>query len=801
MHRSFAWVMIAVVALMLAPFAGVLGVPASIAQADTTAPTDAPLDDEIIVITSTYQLRVDDPTTPTGYKPATWSSTSVPGWESGWTVVAAGDFNGDGDAELVAARSITTGSNPGSYVKVFDPIVQPGSTPVDFSANLALDAPVGSMRNVRLLVTGDFDNDGRDEFAFVNYLPGGGASQAAVQVYDNDVTLGWVRRTYDAGYGVMFEDMGVGDFNADGRDDLVLVRNGDRQVRVMNVSPWVLMASDNGINATDWYAVAGGNISNSPSTPGDEITALRDSSNAQTNNLVTIRVASGALSVWPNPQPNWKYNPSFTSISDGNLNDGPTNPAPDDEIVLLRDAGSATGISLLVLNPFGDTMPEFQQATGTGANLFKIVRTGDTDGDGLDEIVILRGNLYRIYTEPNINYVDPPKTETPGAFYTSGGVSNLPFLAVANVDGPGIAEGPVLSVTPPTLSFSLDCGAASPSKPLSITNAGTGSSFAWQAQAIETNGSGWLLIDATSGTTPGTVNVSVRPGVAKGDYAGTVRVTTTDPAVQNKTVEVPVSYAALCSGFSVSPTTLDFNLSWGSTGSKSVAVGGPGPTAWTATVVPVAPTTSCSWMTPSALTGTTPNTVNVVVNATVPDLTFRRCTIIFSASDPTVPGSPQYVTVNLTVPDPGFVVSPQDITIRQATSAAPVITNVTIFRPGGTVDWTASALPLSAAAGLVEQLANGQATITAEGVTIDDASVAAPSWLVFSPSGGTTDPKTPTMMQVSVQPGTAPGTYRAVITVAASNAKPAVTNPVQQVYVTAIVANNFYFTFLPFVTK
>ena len=596
MHRSFAWVMIAILALMLAPFAGVPGVPASVAQADTTAPTDAPLDDEIIVITSTYQLRVDDPTTPTGYKSATWSSASVPGWESGWTVVAAGDFNGDGDAELVAARSITTGSNPGSYVKVFDPIVQPGSTPVDFSANLALDAPVGSMRNVRLLNTGDFDNDGRDEFAFVNYLPGGGSAQAAVQVYDNDVTTGWVRRTYDPGYGVMFEDMGVGDFNADGRDDIVLVRNGDQLVLVKNVSPWSTMAQASNFGF-DWYAVAGGNISNTPSTPGDEITALRDSANAQKNNLVTFRVVSGVLSVWPDPQPVWNYNPAFVSISDGNLNDGPTNPAPDDEIVMLRDAGSATGTSLLVLNPFGDTMPGFSQATGNGANLFKIVRTGDTDGDGLDEIVILRGNLYRIYTEPN---VDARNTETAGAFYVSGGVSNLPFLAVANVDGPGIAEGPVLSVTPASLSFSLDCGVASPIKPLSITNAGTGSSFAWQAQAIETNGSGWLLIDAPSGTTPGTVNVSVRPGIAQGNYTGTVRVTTDDPAVQNKTVNIPVTYAALCSGFSVSPGTLNFNLPWGSTGTQSVAIGGPGPTAWNSTVSPVPPTTSCSWMTPSA---------------------------------------------------------------------------------------------------------------------------------------------------------------------------------------------------------
>ena len=40
MHRSFAWVVIAILAIMLAPFAGVSGVPPSAAQADTTAPAD-----------------------------------------------------------------------------------------------------------------------------------------------------------------------------------------------------------------------------------------------------------------------------------------------------------------------------------------------------------------------------------------------------------------------------------------------------------------------------------------------------------------------------------------------------------------------------------------------------------------------------------------------------------------------------------------------------------------------------------------------------------------------------------------
>ena len=548
-------------------------------------------------------------------------------------------------------------------------MVQPGSTLVDFSANLSPGCSRWRMRNVRLLVTGDFDNDGRDEFAFVNYLPGGGSAQAAVQVYDNDVTTGWVRRTYDPGYGVMFEDMGVGDFNADGRDDIVLVRNGDQLVLVKNVSPWSTMAQASNFGF-DWYAVAGGNISNTPSTPGDEITALRDSANAQKNNLVTFRVVSGVLSVWPDPQPVWNYNPAFVSISDGNLNDGPTNPAPDDEIVMLRDPGSATGTSLLVLNPFGDTMPGFSQATGNGANLFKIVRTGDTDGDGLAEIVILRGNLYRIYTEPN---VDARNTETAGAFYVSGGVSNLPFLAVANVDGPGIAEGPVLSVTPASLSFSLDCGAASPIKPLSITNAGTGSSFAWQAQAIETNGSGWLLIDAPSGTTPGTVNVSVRPGIAKGNYTGTVRVTTTDSAVQNKTVECSGHLCGAVFRLLGQPGYAQLQCA---VGQHRNAVGGD---RWA----------GANRLEFYCVTGA-PNQLLQLAdperydrhNACHRERLCERCdsrggfqTVLDHCSQQIrsgVPGSPQYVTVNLTVADPGFVVTPTDITIRQLTMRLPI---------------------------------------------------------------------------------------------------------------------------------
>ena len=767
MHRSFAWGMIVILAIMLAPFAGVLGVPASKVHADTAAPS-ATADDEIIVITSAGELRVDDPTTPTGPKTAIWTSASEPGWERVWTVVAGGDFNGDGDAELVAAR--------GSEVKVFDPFVQPGRTKVNFSVNL------GSGRNARLLVTGDFDADGKDEFAVMYYIPGSGM-QAGMAVYDGgaNATEGQWTKTNSTEYGAMFQDMSTGDFNNDGADDLVMVRNVNTQrlVSAWNVKTWSTLAE--GSYSRPWFAVAGGNLSSS--NPGDEISLTRDGANAATEGLILFKVVSGAFADLAASSA-WRWNPDFLSLANGDLNgDG------DDEVVMLRDPVNPS-TSLLMVNPAGASMNSFEQATGAGSAAFRIVRTGDTDGDGKDEIVILKGDRYRIYTDPDVG---SQATETTGSFYapsssTTGYVSNLPYMTLANVDT-GVASGPALGVTPVSLSFSLDCGNVSPIKPLSITNIGIGSSFAWQAQAIEDNGSGWLLLDTTSGTTPGTVNVSVRPGIAKGNYTGKVRITTTEPAVQNKTVDVPVSYAALCSGFVASPTTLNFNVPWGSTGAQSVTIASAGPTAWIAVVVPVAPTTSCGWLTLGAMSGTTPSTVNVLANSLTAGVGSKRCSIIFSAVDLSVPNSPQYVTVSLTVPDPGFAASPSQITLWQKIGASTVTREVQIIRPSAPTPWTAAAFEGIAVTDLEEKLANGQASITDDGLVIDGVLAPSLDWLEFTPTSGTT----PTTMTVSVTAGTLAGTYHGRIVIVAAGF------PTQEVNVTAIVADDFRFTFLPLV--
>ena len=58
MHRLIAWSIVAVVAILLAPFVGALGAPAVVVRAEVAAPAAPPPDDEIIVITAAGQLRV-----------------------------------------------------------------------------------------------------------------------------------------------------------------------------------------------------------------------------------------------------------------------------------------------------------------------------------------------------------------------------------------------------------------------------------------------------------------------------------------------------------------------------------------------------------------------------------------------------------------------------------------------------------------------------------------------------------------------------------------------------------------------
>jgi Concanavalin A-like lectin/glucanases superfamily/Viral BACON domain len=129
---------------------------------------------------------------------------------------------------------------------------------------------------------------------------------------------------------------------------------------------------------------------------------------------------------------------------------------------------------------------------------------------------------------------------------------------------------PALAVSPSTLGFSAVAGApAPPSQALSITNTG-GGTLSFSA----TDDQPWLSESPTSGTAPGTVNVSVdASGLSPGTYSGTVTVTASGASGSPKTIPVTLTVSAAATGL---VGAWGFNETSGSTTADSSGKGNTG---------------------------------------------------------------------------------------------------------------------------------------------------------------------------------------------------------------------------------
>jgi hypothetical protein len=331
---------------------------------------------------------------------------------------------------------------------------------------------------------------------------------------------------------------------------------------------------------------------------------------------------------------------------------------------------------------------------------------------------------------------------------TASSASNSPKTVGVTLTVTAPAPAPTINVSPASLSFSYQSGGTTPAaQNLAVSSSGTGFSYTVSTSAV------WLLASPVSGSTPGTVAVSVNPsGLAAGTYTGSVSITASGTSNSSKTVGVTLTVtAAALPSLTATPASLSFSYQLGGStlAAQNVSVASSG------SAVSYTVSTSATWLLAAPASGATPGSVAVSVNPT-------------GLSAGTYSGA-----VSLT--SSGASNSPVKIAVTLTVTGTPPTTNPSLIITPGILSFAYPAGPYA--------YGSQNLAISSSGSALNfTAAASGGAWLSVSPATGTTS----ATVKVSVNAaGLAAGAYNGTVTVTSSGAS----NSPQQVPVKLVIGS------------
>lgn len=590
-------------------------------RAETLAPNS---DDEIVYFDGDHVIRIYDPKPTSSVLQVAWASP-----EGGWGNIALGDVTGDGDLEIVAIRQ----QGDGGRLTIFDPVAQ--DSPLDQTQDND-GVPWATLydlllpRPPRLLAVGEFDPNRPGREIIYSY--------AEDDEFDRFVIL----RSADEGLpGREWEEQRTwtleGRWSAiatgnmyvvDAIDEVGLVSTARGELAVYRVEPAVVQTFNNVNVEHRWNNLAFGQyvIVNND---GDEVGAVRDADLPLASTWVFRLNESAVVDVLGerlSPSPNVVF---FADVR-GN---------GDDELLVLRQVRPELGPRprLVLRDGNNNDNPVLREDLLDGDNEYKGGDGGDIDGDGRDEIVVIRNNRIRIYPEP----------ESSVTYQLIERFTNGLTVKLGNVDAAGLAQGPRLFASRSQVEATLQPGQTSGATHIRLQDATKGSAlpFTLDVQGADE----WVNVTQTSTTTPATVTVTLdAKDVQPGEYSGRIVVDVTTSGVQNEPLVINLRLR-VGSVVEANPTSVEFVYypcqEPLSPREQSIQLSASDEVSYTAQI-----DGNPDWLTVSPEAGVLPETVTVSVDPSLRPADIVRADLLVTIDLPGLPGIVNRVPIFLTCP-------------------------------------------------------------------------------------------------------------------------------------------------------
>ena len=543
-HKLVHVVALLVLLLSLLPSGGL--VPQSVSAEgrvyNSPQTPDADNGEEIVYIDNNGFIRVLD-----NYfteKQVQWVSPTA-----GWRSAALGDFDGDGDMEIVAVRGSVGTSTP-PELAIFDPVVATGSPTPGQEINgipwkQLFTTPLPG-RPV-LVFAGDFDpNVPGDEIGISRQtVASDGANsddKTRVIIYkqtsQTPTGTAWTEHAR-RDFSQEWDRVAVGNLDFAGADEVGFVDQDQGEFNFYR--PDAALAKIGGPGGSDrnpmrdiavGQYIGGGNR--------EVLVARKESSSAQ-NTFEVYAYNSSAVQL--NAVTGARLSPGPRVIAAGDING-----SGDDEAIMVRYCNTANCVRLIVRNDGGDgVIQEFLDGlpldTDDG---FGAVAAGDIDGDGRAEIIIMRDNKIRWF----------PDAHTSARFEDATVRTNGRTLVVGDLDRNGYISGPVIEATPAQVTEVAYFGFIKTGT-IGLQNVATNDAINFTAVTNQP----WVSVSPNAGLMPGrnggrfnlTYRIDATTLPVGGTFNANITVASSAPNIVNSPLTIPMTVTVQFPPFGTSP--------------------------------------------------------------------------------------------------------------------------------------------------------------------------------------------------------------------------------------------------------